>query len=322
MDFQARDKWGLFHESIKHEIQSGPDSFGWKYLILAPFAESKNQMSLTPLVVLPTNLLADSLDIDQAVSAPDDALVAQAQSWLDQVRLDPDLDLQLGEVTMFIPDMPNVPPQDLPVIIAQANQAADGGRLRTAGVCEPVPSRPENYSLENVFEPKGIAARYLRDFEHKWVANADPGTITLLQAPKHGVLHLLTEADGDKFGEGKLDPASPLYAYLPNGYLGKDKAVFLVEMAGVKVKVVYFLQAVGGVLGNTGREDYCQKTGAFWKISSTLNPNGNATLAAIDYQDIAADSGSTDLASTHLDAFVADASKIGMDQRGQCHFHF
>ena len=43
---------------------------------------------------------------------------------------------------MIIPDMPHVPPQNLPVMIAQANQAQpnDVTTTRTLGVCQPAPS--------------------------------------------------------------------------------------------------------------------------------------------------------------------------------------
>ncbi|HYS86491.1 MAG TPA: hypothetical protein VEN78_16035 [Bradyrhizobium sp.] len=145
---------------------------------------------------------------------------------------------------MFIPDMPNVPPQDVPVVIAQASQAQAGNvqTMRTIGVCEPVPN--EDYSLENVFSPKGSAAYYLRMYERQSVADTDPATVTILQQPKHGILRLVTEADrGTLFGDtaDPLGPASGLYAYLPKkGYVGKDSATALVEIAGVKVKVVYF----------------------------------------------------------------------------------
>jgi len=173
---------------------------------------------------------------------------------------------------MFIPDMPNVPPQDMPVMIAQANQAQAGDvkTMRTIGVCEPVPN--EDYSLENVFSPKGSAAYYLRMYEHQSVTDTDPATVTILQQPKHGILRLVTEADRGTILNsegGPLDPASGLYAYLPKkGYVGKDSATALVEIAGVKVKVVYFFQAWAGGLGNTGLEELCGKRGYHWKISS------------------------------------------------------
>ncbi len=166
--------------------------------------------------------------------------------------MDPNLNLNQGEVLMFIADVPNIPPQDMPVVIAQASQAQAGNvqTMRTIGVCEPVPN--EDYSLENVFSPKGSAAYYLRMYERQSVADTDPATVTILQQPKHGILRLLTEADrGMLFSDtaAPVNPADGAYVYLPNkGYVGKDSATALVEIAGVKVKVVYFFQAWAGGL--------------------------------------------------------------------------
>jgi hypothetical protein len=172
---------------------------------------------------------------------------------------------------MYISDMPNVPPQNVPVMIAQANQVRpnDVKTIRTIGVCEPTPNNPANYSLENVIEPKGEAAYYLRTYENQNIADSAPGNVTILQQPKHGVLRLETEAN--HFGTGKFDSSSTGYAYLPEtGYLGKDSATMLVEIGGFQVKVVYFFQAINGPLGNTGLDRYCAKTGYNWKISSNL----------------------------------------------------
>ena len=186
---------------------------------------------------------------------------------------------------MFIPDMPNVPPQNVPVMIAQANQAQpnDVTTTRTLGVCFPAPNAI--YSLENVIEPIGEAKAYLRMYEHQTVTG--PATITVLQQPMHGILRLVTEADrGTLFGSNAspLKPDAGLYAYLPeNGYVGKDRVTVLVEIGGIKIKVEYFFQAISGVLGNTGSTDRCRNTGPYWKISSTLDANGTSTLASVDY---------------------------------------
>ena len=169
---------------------------------------------------------------------------------------------------MLFHDLPDVPPQNVPVMIAQANQAQAGDVMttRTLGVCFPAPNNI--YSLENVIEPIGDAKAYLRMYEHQTVTGT--ATTTVIRQPKHGILRLVTEADrGKLFGDSAsaVDPAAGLYAYLPeNGYVGKDRATVLVEVSGIKVKVEYFFQAVNGVLGNTGSEDRC-KTGPYWKIS-------------------------------------------------------
>ena len=76
----------------------------------------------------------------------------------------------------------------------------------------------------------------------------------------------------------------PGYIYLPEkGYLGDDKASFLIERGGIKIKVVYFFKAVNGPLGNSGGDEYCEKTGIRWKISSTLDANGNSTITSVEY---------------------------------------
>ncbi|OFZ66614.1 MAG: hypothetical protein A2V79_06080 [Betaproteobacteria bacterium RBG_16_56_24] len=195
---------------------------------------------------------------------------------------------------MFIPDMPNVPPQDVPVMIAQANQVQSGDltTTRTIGVCFPAPN--DNYSGENGLSPINSAAFYLRRYEHQKVADTDPATITILQQPSHGTLRLVTEADGNRFGEGRFVAADQRYVYLPEkGYLGKDSATVLVEIGGVKVKVVFFFQAISGGLGSYGIQEYCGKTGYRWKISSTIDVNGTSTLSSVEYQSTTIDVGTT-----------------------------
>ena len=202
---------------------------------------------------------------------------------LDQIKTD--MNLGEGEVTMFVMDIPNVPPQNIPVMIAQAGQAksSNASAIRTMGICFPAPN--ELYSLENVFDPAAAARTYLWNYEHKTIERTLPATITFLQQPSHGILRLLTEADrGVLFSDtsGPVDPSDPGYVYLPQkGYVGKDKAVALVEIAGVKVKVIYYIQAIEGGVGDINH--WCGKKGYGWKISSTLDADGNGTIAAVDY---------------------------------------
>jgi len=68
---------------------------------------------------------------------------------------------------------------------------------------------------------------------------------------------------------------------------------FMVERGGIKMKVVYFLKGVEGPLGNTGGDEYCKKTGIRWKISSTLDVNGNTTITSIEYQSPVIDASTT-----------------------------
>jgi hypothetical protein len=169
-----------------------------------------------------------------------------------------------------------VPPQDAPVMIAQANKAqtGDATKMRTIGVCRPLANN--NYSLENVVIPLTEAGYYLQAFEHRNPTGT--ATATILQQPKHGVLRLVTEADrGTLFGRtaDPLDPNAQLYAYLPEaGYVGNDNATIQVDFGGVKVNVKYYFQALNQGPGSDWVGDYCSKTGPFWKISSAIVSNG------------------------------------------------
>ncbi|OIQ77098.1 hypothetical protein GALL_412100 [mine drainage metagenome] len=187
---------------------------------------------------------------------------------------------------MWIPDMPNVPPQNVPVMIAQANQAQAIGAtgIRTLGVCAPVSSNI-NSADDNVISPLKSAQDYFGLFENRTVTG--PATTTIVQQPAHGVLRLVTEADrGTLFSsDADLNPADPGYVYLPDSnYVGKDSGTVQVDFGnGLKVNVKYYFQAIDHPLGNTGFQNACKKTGLYWKISSTLAPNGTSTITSVDY---------------------------------------
>jgi hypothetical protein len=198
---------------------------------------------------------------------------------------------------MWIPDMPNVPPQNMPVMIAQANQAQAGDttKICTFGICSPKPNH--NYSLENVIEPIGSASDYLQAYENRNPTGT--ATVTILQQPKHGVLRLVTQTDVGTIlpsGGDPVDPAAALYFYLPDSsYVGNDIATIQVDFGGVKVNVKYFFQAVNrGGLGDDWAGDYCSKTGVYWKISSNLDANGTSTITSVDYKSpTTSDTGTT-----------------------------
>lgn len=96
---------------------------------------------------LPQGLLVGTGAAHQVTPELGEAHIANAQALLDQFKAD--LNLTQGVVTMFVPDMPNLPPQDVPVMIAQANQAqaANATAIRTIGVCFVAPN--QNYSGDN-----------------------------------------------------------------------------------------------------------------------------------------------------------------------------
>jgi hypothetical protein len=191
---------------------------------------------------------------------------------------------------------------------------------RTLGVCYPAPS--EQYNGDNTLSPIASANNYFYDYEHQTYeqqniaakVKANSASVTILQQPKHGVLRLVTEADrGTLFdNSATFDPTAAEYAYLPEKGYGNDSATLLVDFGGgLKVKVVYIFQQHEGPLGNTGWEDVCTKTGTQWKISSTLDANGNSTISSVEYQSptIAAGATSTDTAAL---ASTLESSKKSM----------
>jgi hypothetical protein len=181
---------------------------------------------------------------------------------------------------MFIPDMPNVPPQEVPVMIAQANQAqpSDVKTTRTIGVCSLIPNAANTNvtsSSEHALSPVDVAQGYFyfyenQIYEQQKTVIRDSVIITIKQNPKHGTL--ANDGNGG-------------YAYLPEkGYLGKDSATLLVDIGGTKVKVVYFFQTIDSASVGEGLDEALCKKGNHWKISSTLDANGNSTITSVEYQ--------------------------------------
>jgi hypothetical protein len=225
-------------------------------------------------VALPSNLLADEAVLSQTQTAADADLLAAAQALLEQMQ--PTLNFEQGDVTMFVMDMPpDVPPQYAPVVIAQASQAKDPAKTeRTIGVCALVENPIEvfdelsglkgQYSAVNNIAPEAVVSNYLMGFDRKRFASV-PTTVTVLKGPAHGTLELRKD-------EGRF--------YIPEpNYFGPDRATFLVERAGMKIKVEYFIKVMETVPGGTeGYDPYWDEelcpNGSRWEISlNDSDPN-------------------------------------------------
>jgi hypothetical protein len=221
------------------------------------------KINLSPF--LAQKLLADNTALDQTQGSVSEQLRASAQALFADVQ--PYLNLEAGDVAMFVMDMPDVPPQYAPVVIAQAPQAhpqAQPGSVkfnRTIGVCQLVSSSPDwQMTAVNGMSPLLAVSAYFENLEQKQVGLE--GKVTLLQGPEHGELE----------DEGGL-----YYSYHSKAdYEGPDRATFLVEIGGYKVKAEYYFKvAPKGVGGTEGYDPYedrknCPK-GELWKIS--LNPD-------------------------------------------------
>ncbi len=181
---------------------------------------------------------------------------------------------------MLFMDMPNVPPQYIPVIVAQASQITKQNAKRTIGVCHPIENKLESKSSAvNSLSPIGATYGYFLNMEGEkfdWSV-VEAGQLSLVEAPAHGTLSSYS--------------ATGSFSYISNDYeyAGTDRAVFLVEMGDYKIKIIYDFVLMQSVPGSGAQGDATDNkricpNGRMWKISSTLDTNGNSTLNSVEYQ--------------------------------------
>ena len=134
---------------------------------------------------------------------------------------------------MFTVDIPYVPVQDTPIVLAQAATTAAGGATSSPDyllkTCMEVSSSTASRAVPNLVDAAGMLVVQIGNREHRYI---DPATATvkliLLENAKHG--ELVPETSGSGW-------VSYTYSSKP-GYLGKDEAVFLAEFQGKRYKVV------------------------------------------------------------------------------------
>jgi len=178
---------------------------------------------------------------------------------------------------MATPDMPNVPPQYTPVIIAQASPAQEAPAKidRTIGVCKALSNPPPSSGtppMGNTLTPARDIASYFYTAEKRTVAGTS--TVTVLEQPKHGKLDDVGTMAFDEMKHAVRDTGVRSYNYIPeSSYLGEDKATLLINIGDYQVKAEYVFQVSTKV-----DEKLCPKS--YWKISAvraTYSP-----VAAID----------------------------------------
>jgi hypothetical protein len=176
---------------------------------------------------------------------------------------------------MFAMDIPDLPPQEAPVVIAQASQTQKGSDA-TLGIChliENPPASPDSAgnALGPVTEVWGYFKRQKRFTRQQLTAEMyNAAKVTIPEQPKHGRLEDLGRGD--------------YYYHPPPGYFGADQATFVVEMGGLSVKLVYFFNVLSFVPGGNDAYDphnerkYCpQGKGRMWNISLDTNGRKGAT---------------------------------------------
>ena|SRR6266568_8178349 len=165
-------------------------------------------------------------------------------------------------------DMPDVPPQHAPVVIAQAPQTKQTNATtdRTIGVCQLIENPPNPPgSAVNTLDPTLSAWTYFNRQERPtpgWLTTDayNAAKVSILRGPAHGAVK---------------DEGSGGYRYAPTSdYYGQDSAALLVEIGDIKVKLIYFFKVLHGV-GGGDQDPYKDKgncpKGEMWKISLNAN---------------------------------------------------
>lgn len=165
---------------------------------------------------------------------------------------------------MFIMDMPPLPVDNAPLVLAQvAVKSSSSQAPKAIGICQIIENTPGwpagELRVPNMIDPIASVDIYFYKRAHINLNRAE-GSVTILKPPKFG---MLKPVDGG--GEG--------YEYLPSSptFAGKDSASFLVEIGGYKVKVMYEFHVLTDEPNTPeGTVERCGPKGDIWKISSNL----------------------------------------------------
>jgi hypothetical protein len=142
-----------------------------------------------------------------------------------------------GEELMFTMDIPYVPTQDTPIVLAQAAVPTAGNGTQQPDYllteCKDTTSGNNQNAAENGVDPAGWLAGFLDNRDNRFIEESAVATIklTMLQSTTHG-----------KLIYHKTDAGLEYYMYqAEHGYKGKDSAVFLVTFEGKTYKEVITL---------------------------------------------------------------------------------
>ncbi len=172
-------------------------------------------------------------------------------------------------------DMPVIPPQYAPVVVAQASQPDRGDAKidRTIGICHPIENsrRPGGMHGSSLSPVLGVK-NYFYAIEGRKVEGS--GKIRVQKNPTHGTLESFSERSGEEN-----------MTYLPTlGYFGPDHATLLVNIGRLQVKAMYFFH-VEEVLDNFSDKRLCPEN--YWKISLDSDPPTTSQAADPGNRDVA-----------------------------------
>ena len=178
--------------------------------------------TVAPLDIGPHLLLADGQVTTPTDATPSDVtLQTETHSLLDYSQT-----LITGDELMFIMDVPVVPAQQTPIVLAQAAAPAATPQpdyLLTG--CAETESTGDPKSAFHAVDPAGLLHNYLAP-----TYNIDMATVktTLLQDTTHGKITSVIDNTGRSWYRYDAEP----------NYVGNDRAVFLAEFEGKVYKIV------------------------------------------------------------------------------------
>jgi hypothetical protein len=206
---------------------------------------AENNSSLAPLINIylnppgpvpldpSQNLLSAAIPADTAT--PGATLQAEAQGLFDYTQT-----LIEGEELMFIMDVPAIPPQQTPIVLAQA--AAPDTTTQFDFIlkdCQETHSTGDSRSAMRAVDPAYMLKNYLQNRDRQYV-ELNAIKTTLLEGTKHG--EITTEVD---------NTGLTFYGYDPEPeYVGNDRAVFMAEFEGKRYKIVIDLKVFLEVIEN------------------------------------------------------------------------
>jgi hypothetical protein len=178
-------------------------------------------------IVPSSNLLADTQSALPTDTAAPAVLKTDAQGLLDYAQT-----LITGDELMFTMEVPYVPVQDTPIVLAQAAAPGAGATPQPdyiLNTCKETESTDDSMSAVHAVDPAYGLANFLNSQSNKQVV-FDLASIktTLLKGPTHG-----------EITSGTTNYGRTAYSYdaTPN-YVGKDQAVFMAEFEGKRYKIV------------------------------------------------------------------------------------
>jgi hypothetical protein len=134
-------------------------------------------------------------------------------------------------------DMPNAPPQETPIVLAQANTSGTTPQPDyILKACQETVEDAEPESAVHGVEPSGWLANYFGNRDHRLIDSATVAAIktTLLEGTTHGKLEQRTAPNGAVYYMYYSEP----------GFVGDDQATFMAEFEGKRYKIIVNLKVL------------------------------------------------------------------------------